>query len=415
MRVLHALVILLLLVAPGSRAETLFINDATVHTMGIRAVMQDTDILIRDGLVQALGADLTAPADAVVIEADGKPVTPGLFAGISAHGLTEIGAVEHTVDSTLKGAGMRPEFDVTPAYNPLSSVVEVTRIEGITWALLGAAQEKSIIGGQGQVVSLNGKFDAFRGAKVLFVSIGGPVSGKSGSSRAAQWMLLEQAIAETRKESAASAPEPLLTPAGREVFRTYLDGGIVVFDANRASDILQVLAFSEKHDLQTVINGAAEGWYVADQLAEAGVPVLLNPLSNRPADFDQLGARLDNAALLHEAGVSVIISGAGTHNARKQRQLAGNAVAHGLPWEAALAALTVQPAIVFGLAGGSGTIEPGSPADIVIWSGDPLEVTSAAEQVIIDGRLQAMTSRQTRLRDRYLPSNPEQPRAYLKP
>ena len=154
---------------------------------------------------------------------------------------------------------------------------------------------------------------------------------------------------------------------------------------------------------------------VADELATAGVPVLLDPLANLPSNFDRLGARLDNAALLHEAGVTVAFSGAGTHNARKQRQAAGNAVANGLPWDAALAALTAVPADILGLDGGAGRIEPGSPADLVLWSGDPLEVTTWAEQVIVGGKPVDMVSRQTLLRDRYLESGTEMPRAYVKP
>jgi imidazolonepropionase-like amidohydrolase len=154
---------------------------------------------------------------------------------------------------------------------------------------------------------------------------------------------------------------------------------------------------------------------VADELATAGVPVLLDPLTNLPSNFDRLGARLDNAALLHEAGVTVAFSGAGTHNARKQRQAAGNAVANGLPWDAALAALTAAPADIFGLGDGAGRIEPGSPADLVIWSGDPLEVTTWADQVIIGGVSVDMVSRQTLLRGRYLEAGTALPRAYVKP
>lgn len=153
---------------------------------------------------------------------------------------------------------------------------------------------------------------------------------------------------------------------------------------------------------------------VADELASAGVPVLLDPLLNLPGNFDRLGARLDNAALLHEAGVTVAFSGAGTHNARKQRQAAGNAVANGLPWDAALAALTSAPADIFELKD-SGRIEPGGPADLVVWSGDPLEVTTAADQVIIGGKVIDMVTRQTLLRERYLPEDPDLPRAYIKP
>jgi hypothetical protein len=403
-----------LLLSANARGEALFINDATVHTMGIRAVIQNADILIRDGHIRSVGPDLTAPADATVIEAGGKPVTPGLFGGITGHGLVEIGAVENSVDNTLSGPGMRPEFDVTPAYNPASSTIPVTRMEGVTWSLLGAAQSDSIIGGQGRAVSLDGGYRSFMGDRVLFISAGGRAAGKSRGSRAAQWMLLEQAVSEAEAEM-KWLPGPLLTPAGRSALESYLDGGTVIFDVHRASDILQVLAFAEKHGLKAVINGGAEAWKVADELAAAGVPVILNPLSNLPSNFDMLGARLDNAALLNEAGVTIAFSGFETHHSRKQRQAAGNAVANGLPWETALAALTAHPADILGLEEGFGRIEPGSPADIVIWSGDPLEVTTAAEQVILGGKAIDMVSRQSLLRDRYLQENPGLPRAYIHP
>ena len=399
-------------------AETLFINDATVHPMGIRPVLQDGDILIRDGRVRALGVGLEAPADATVIEADGRPVTPGLFAGITAHGLVEISLVEESADDKFveegdANEGMRPEFDVTRAYNPASTAIPVTRSEGLTWSVLGAGMGGSIIGGQGRAVYFDGGYDSFIGQNILFISIGGGAAAKSGGSRAAQWMLLEQAVSE-----AGSGPgwqlAPLLTPLGRDALSEFLDGGKVVFSVNRASDILQVLAFAGAHELEAVIRGGAEAWMVADQLASAGVPVVLNPLTNLQSNFDQVGARLDNAALLHAAGVTVSFSGQATHNARKQRQAAGNAVANGLPWNAALAAITSNPASIFGLEGGYGIIEPGGPADLVIWSGDPLEVTTWADTVIIDGKRIPATNRQTLLRDRYMTEQATRPRAYIR-
>ena len=154
---------------------------------------------------------------------------------------------------------------------------------------------------------------------------------------------------------------------------------------------------------------------VAEQLATAGAAVMLDPLRNLPGNFDMLGARLDSAAILHAAGVDVIISGAGSHNARKQRQLAGNAVSYGLPHEAGIAALTSNPARVFGVSDQQGSIQKNKPANIVLWSCDPLNVTSVAEVVVINGKLIPMESRQTKLRDRYLPENPAMPRAYIKP
>ena len=154
---------------------------------------------------------------------------------------------------------------------------------------------------------------------------------------------------------------------------------------------------------------------VARQLAKAKVPVLLDPLANLPSNFDSLGSRQDNAAILEAAGVTVAISGAGSHNAQKQSQLAGNAVSFGLPHEAGIAALTSNPAHIFGVEDQQGSIARNMPANIVLWSGDPLEVTSIAEVVVINGQLIPMESRQTKLRDRYLPENPEIPRAYIKP
>ncbi len=398
----------------NSQAETLFINDATVYSMSSMAALQDGDILIRDGRIESLATGLTPPEDARIIEAKGRPVTPGFFAGITELGLVEISAVESSVDGGLSTDQLRPEFDVTTAYNPLSSAIPVTRIEGYTWSMLGASRSGSIIGGQGQAVSLDGDFQSFAGKRVLFIDVGADASGQSGNSRAAQWMLLERAMTESASEVAWS-PDPLLTVAGRTALEGFKTEGIVVFNADRASDILQVIDFSSRHGLNAVISGGTEAWMIADQLAEAGVPVLIDALSNLPGSFDELGARLDNAAILNAAGVTISFYGMDTHQARRLRQVAGNAVANGLPYEAGLAAMTVNPAVMFELDGEYGSLAPGHAADMVIWSGDPLEVTSVAEQVIIDGKIVPMVSRQTLLRDRYLPKDSDMPRAYIKP
>jgi imidazolonepropionase-like amidohydrolase len=402
------------LVSAGASAETLFINDATVHTVSSRGVLQQGDILVRDGRITAIGVGLQAPADANVIEAEGRPVTPGFFAGVTALGLEEISLEDATVDTGLDVAGLRPEFDVTPAFNPHSSAIPVTRIEGLTWTVLGAKRTGSFLGGQGRAVSLDGGYDSFLGAQVLFIDVGADASEQSAGSRAWQWMQLDRAMQEAEAEISWS-PEPLLTVAGRSALASFRAGGHIVFQADRASDILQVLKFSEKHGLRAVISGGAEAWMVADRLAEAGMPVMLDALLNLPKSFDMLGARLDNAAILNEAGVTVAFGAAETHNARKLRQVAGNAVANGLPFEAGIAAMTLNPAIIFGLEEELGALAEDKAAHLVLWSGDPLEVTTAADQVIISGKMVDMVSRQTLLRDRYLPRDPELPRAYLKP
>lgn len=403
-----------LLAAGQAAAQALFVNDATVHTMGPQAVLQDADILVRDGRIQAIGAGLPIPADAVLIEAAGRPVTPGFFAGITQLGLTEIAAEELPLPVAPAAEVLRPEYDVTPSYNPLATAIPVTRIEGYTWSVLEASRPGSIVGGQGRAVVFDDAFGTFAGDSVLFIDLGADAVAQGTTSRAGQWMLLEQAMGEAAPEL-PWLPEPVLTLAGRRALAHYQSGAITVFHADRASDILQVLEFSARHRLKPVINGGAEAWMVADRLAEAGVPVLVDALSNLPGNFDQLGARLDNAALLHAAGVTIAFAGAGTHHARTLRQVAGNAVANGLPYEAGLAAMTVNPATIFELGPEHGTLAPESRADLVIWSGDPLEVTSVAEQVVIGGRPVPMVSRQTLLRDRYLPEDSRLPRAYIKP
>jgi len=399
----------------GAVAETLFINDATVYTMSSQFMLQDADLLIRDGRIRSIGHRLTAPVDATVIEANGRPVTPGFFAGITAIGLQDIPMEAATVDSGLNLPELRPEFDVTLAYNPDSAVVPVTRIEGYTWTVLGANRVGSIIGGQGQAVTLDGGYRSFLGEKMLFIDVGSDASAQSGGSRAGQWMLLSQAMLEAGNVEIRWTPNAVLTASGRPALARYIGQGTVLFQVDRASDILQVLDFCQVQQLNPVIVGGAEAWKVADQLAEAGVAVLLNPFANLPENFDQLGARLDNAAILNEAGVTISFQIGETNNARRLRQAAGNAVANGLPWEAALAGLTSNPAMIFGLTGGIGSLEEEGVADLVIWSGDPLEVTSVADQVIIAGQAMPMVSRQTELRDRYLPEHPDKPRAYIKP
>jgi hypothetical protein len=312
-----------------------------------------------------------------------------------------------------EGSSWRPEFDVDVAYNPRSAAIAVTRVEGITFTVLspGSLPGGSFVAGQGSAMLLDGRFDAaLPGSRSLFVNLGAGASPLSGGSRAGQWMLLEQAVSEAR----AGSGDGLLTRAGRTALARYLAGGRVVFHVDRAADIRQVLAFARKQGMKPVIVGGSEAWMVAAELKAANAPVFVDALANLPSSFDALGSTLENAARLHRAGVVVGFTQGGdaTHNARKIRQLAGTAVAYGLPWEAGLAGLTSVPAQVFGLSAQRGRIEVGQVADLVLWSGDPLEVNTLAEQVWFAGKPASMRSRQTELRDRYLAPEAALPRAY---
>jgi hypothetical protein len=403
----------LLCAAGSTSARDLLIRNATVHTASEHGTLQGADVLVHDGRIAKVGIGLAATDGAEVIDAGGHRLTPTLFGGVTGIGLEEVSAEEPTVDATLAlGAGshrmvVRPEFDVTLAYNPASVVVPVTRIEGIGWTMLGPGTDEggSIVAGLGGVMRLDGGLDPL-GARMLFLDLGGGAKSLSGESRAAQWMLLDQFIDEAHGHIGPEANAARLTPAGRRTLLGYVDGGDgrIMVHVDRAADILQLLRWSARHRASVAVVGGAEAWKVGAALAAAKVPVFVDPLANLPDNFDSIGATMENAARLRAAGVAVGFSQAGdaSHNARKIRQLAGNAVAAGMAWDDAFAGLTSVPADAFGVGADIGRVAPGRRADLVLWSGDPLEVNSVATRVWFDGRAIPMTSRQTELRDRYL-------------
>lgn len=403
-------------VATSVIAQDLLIRNATVHTAAARGSLEHSDVLVQGGVIRAVGPGLSAPAGVAVVEAAGKPLTPALFGGITDIGIEEVSGESATVDSTLKldDQPLRPEFDVTLAFNPDSVLIPVARLDGIGFTMLGANTGGGFIAGQGGVVRLDGSADPV-GPQALFIRLGASGAELTGTSRAAQWMLLEQMVSEARGRVPADSPHALLTPAGRATLARYLAGqGRIVVQVDRAADIRQLLRWAGREKVKIAIAGGAEAWRLAPQLAQAGVPVFVDGLGNLPTSFDQLGATLQNAARLQAAGVPVSFAQRddASHNARKMRQLAGNAVANGLPWGDGLAGLTRVPAQALGVGDRLGTIEPGKLADLVLWEGDPLDVGHYAEQVWLGGRAMPMRSRQTELRDRYQAPASSEPRAY---
>lgn len=391
-------------VAGGS---SLLLRNATVYTMtrGASEPLKGTDVLIENGRVAAIGTRLAAPTGVRVIDAAGRAVTPGVFGGLGHIGLEEIGIEQTTGDYAQRLGQMRPEFDVTLAFNPESMSLGVHRSNGVTFTVLAPASASggSLVAGLGAPVGLDGSLPP--PVRAMFVDLGGDANDLSGGSRAAQFMLLRQALVEARAPNLVMVhDERLLSPSGRQVLLDFIKGnGLFVFDVDRASDIRNTLKFARDEKLNAAIRGGTEAWRVADELAAAGIPVILDPLDNLPDTFDKIGATLQNAAKLRAAGVTVLVSLRDTDvdDAGKTRQAAGNAVAHGMPRMDALAAITRVPAEVFGVADRFGSIERGKPADLVLWSGDPLDVSSLPELVVAGGKQQALQSRHTALRDRH--------------
>ena len=391
-------------------AERLLMKNATLMTMGAEGTLEGADLLIEDGEITAMGIDLQDTAD-TVIDIAGATVTPTLFAGATAIGLVEVNAVKESVDSSLSNSPLGKvhiEFDVRDAYSPHSSLVGITRVEGYGYSLLMANGAEYSVSGIGSLVELDGRFDSFSGNDTLFIDVDGYSSGKVGGSRAAHWMLLEGMMSDLDRRPDS---QEYLTQAGRKQLKELRSDGVFVFAANRAADIKQVINFTEKHRLSSVVIGAREAWMLASQLADSGIAVMVNGLDNLPADFDSLGSRLDNAAILNDTGVTVMFTSGGTHNARKVRQGAGTAVAYGMNYMSALRAMTVVPSQIFG--GRDRAIKVGNSTDLVVWSGDPLEITSHATAVIMAGQVTSMETRQSKLLERYLPEKPSLGRAYI--
>jgi imidazolonepropionase-like amidohydrolase len=408
-----AAVIAALAMALPAGAETSAIVGATIYTLGKPGKIEHGTVVMRDGKIVAVGAGAAVPAGATRIDAEGKIVTPGLFDPQSRFGIEEVSAVKETRDDAVKGKEFTAALDMAPAVNPRSMLIPVNRIAGLTAAMVAprVTEGGTIIAGTGAVITLGPSDHPVRkDPAAMFVTLGETGADLSGGSRAAALLHLREALQDAR-DFVAHRPD---YDAARR--RPYALGRLdlaalepviqrripLVVAVERASDIRAVLALAREFDLSLVVSGGAEAWMAAGELAAAGVPVILNPLADLPAAFETLGATLENAARLARAGVVIAFETGDSHNARNLTQLAGNAVAAGLGYEDALKAISANPARISGMGDRLGTIEVGKDADVVVWSGDPLEVTSAAEAVFIGGVSVPMVSRQTLLRDRYL-------------
>ncbi len=382
----------------------------TVHTMTSQGTIDNGTVLVSNGRIVSVGSDVAIPEGYELIEANGKVVTPGFIGSLTSLGLVEVSSSSGVVDSSIETTPISntgAALDVQYAINPDSSLLAITRLEGMTSAATAISSTHYLFGGLGAVIQLSGQAPLQKASAFMTVDVGSKGAEASGGSRAALWVMLESVLEEAQSASTdLSAESPWHGVNSRsdvKVLKRVLNGDTpLLMTADRTADIRQVIAFKGRHpSINLVLVHGIEAWRVADELAKADIPVVIDPEYNLPGGFDQMGATLSNAARLHQAGVRVAI-GMDTHNIRLAAQHAGNAVANGLPHDKGLESLTRVPAEIFGLEDEIGSLKKGNQADIVVWSGDPLEVTEAAEIVLIDGEPVVMASRQTKLRDRYL-------------
>lgn len=410
-----------LLAAGSALAEPVAVTGGKIVFDGRKAPIETGTVVFDNGRILAVGPTgrVTIPKGARVIDATGKWVTPGLFDAFTRVGLAEAGADDASNDTVARTAKHSAALDLSLSFNPRSSVLPITRVEGVTRIAGVPEAGAALLGGYGFVADMSGAATSITKAKALFlVEWGEGGAARAGGSRSAANAWLEAAFSDAERFPGAfqgSGEGDVLRRADAEALQPVLRGEVPVFcRVNRASDISQILAMVAKRPkLRPIIVGGAEAWVVARELAAAKVPVLLDPIPNLPEAFESLGATRQNATRLAAAGVTFAIAHAtgadAEFQARLLPQLAGNAVANGLSWGAAFAAITSTPAEILGLGGQLGTLAAGKIADVVVWDGDPLELSSSPSAVFINGVETGLVTRQTRLRDRYHPARANDP------
>ena len=413
---LSALVASLALASGVAQAKSIAITNATVHTVTNQGVLEQATVILDEGKITHVYTNENTPesisADEV-IDANGRILTPGFIGTMNSLGLVEVGAVSRTQDGKDKKADIT--FDASLAFNPKSTVIPYTRKGGITSTIVAPHGGEELFAGQTFAVNLSGNFNSIiEKQNAVLVYLG----AESKGSRAQKLQALDNTFTDAKKalekkESKKDKDEVKEPKRDEQVVNALLAGEKPLLAyADRATDILALLALKEKFGVNVVLVSASDAVLIADEIANAKVPVILSSIENLPSSFDSLHASLTNIATLAKAGVNVILAPkGGSHNLNQLRYDAGIAVANGLPRADAFASLTANVADVFNL--NAGRIAVGKNADVVLWSADPFEISTKVDSMWINGEQVSTKSRQDALRDRYLKVS-DMPRAYTK-
>ena len=413
------------LIAAALCAGALFSSDASAQTIAITggkvytvsgAPIDNGTVIIRDGKIVAVGPNVAIPDGAQRIDATGKWVTPGLVDAATVLGVSEISAVPGTNDASAGGHdNVAAAFRVADGLNPTSIYLSPTREDGITTVVIHP--DNGLFAGQSAVVEIvdgSATDMIVKPSAAMFANMESPRQ-VGAQSRGEVLMrvreILDDARTYARRRADFERAQTRPFAASRldlEALQPVLAGRLpLLVTAEKASDIQAALRIAKEFGIRMIIGGGAEAWMVADELAAAKVGVLTGAMNNIPRNFNMLGSRQENAALLRAAGVDVALvgnAGGGDEeqfNVRNIRYEAGNAVAYGMKWDDALRAITLAPAELFGVSDRLGSLQAGRDANVVVWSGDPFEFATRAEHVIVRGKEYHDVSRQDLLMQRY--------------
>ena len=409
----------LIIFANSIGAEEVLITNANIYD-GKSDDPFISNIYIKNGKIKNISNNLFDVEN--VIDASGMIVTPGFIATDTEIGIVEIGALSVTRDDrpSIYNIG----FSVFDAFNPNSTLIPWNRANGITSAITLPKYSSSPIGGLGSFFDLDSNMNISGTKDMVMV---GRVGGSSSGSRAETFALIEDLLdlafsidSRVIKSNAEiikfMSEMPLVSHLDlqiRDIHALYKLANTdlpLIIESNRAPDILNMIDLKNKYNLNLVIMGAQEATLVIDQLKDSDIPLIVNPINNIPNSFDELASNINASARLEDAGITLMFNAPRDHNYHLIRQGAGVAVANGMSYSGAIKALSSNVSKTFKL-GSKGLIEEGASADLMIWGADPLEPSSMPIKVFINGVDTDLTTRSSRLRDRYT-KNLDKPNIY---
>ena len=396
-------------IARQARADKFALTNATIYTV-TNGVIENGTIVINNGVIEAVGSNVTIPSDALVIDYEGREIYPGMIDSGTQLGLVEIGSIAEAQDNREFG-DIKPQMEALTAVNPNSVSIPVTRVSGVTTVI--TAPSGGVLPGIAATINLFGYTtdQMFAGSKGLVINF--PNSGRRWRQSKEEAEKARERALKTLNETWDKA-EVYAKVLASEDSRYYpemdaiarvINGELKAYiEVNAAKDILSAIDWVQEKELRDVVfTGVSEGWRVAKEIAESGIPVITGPILSVPTrQSDSYDAAYKNPGIMQQAGIKVALRTNDSENSRNLPYNAGFAASYGMGREEALKAITINAAEIMGLENEIGSIEVGKKANLFIATGDPFETSTQILDVFIDGYQIPMTSRQTELYDEFL-------------
>ncbi len=406
--------------------EVIAIKDGRILTVTKGAIERGT-VLIRGDKIEAVGANIPIPPGARVIDARGMTVYPGLIDSNTGLGLVEVSLEPATVDRIEPSDEITPQMRVVDALHAESELIPVTRLNGITAAIVSPG-ETNTMAGLSSLILLDGK-TADEMVMVPDIALNlnfGPQArrrDKFPETRMGMIAQMRQVFLDARDYGQRKARAEAGLPAGGaaekeeegrgarpfkhdlklEALLPVLEGKRpVILAASEPSEIKTIMALAKEFNLRVILSHVTHAQDILNEIASWKVPVLLGPIYDMPKEEQRYDSVFRLPAELSRRGVKIAFQSADSHNVRNLPYQAGYAVAYGLPYDEAIKGLTIYPAEIWGVGDKLGSLEPGKLANVVVATGDPLEPRTDVKYVFIKGREIPMESRQKRLYEQYL-------------